>query len=756
MKQKVKELQFQVDTSDNAVNYLKQKDSFLLQSPTGSGKTFITSLIIQKMLQDPILSAKNLTFIFVAPSVGKLDHQGFVKISDYLHKGWVSGFNTSYIGSKDTSSKGAYLQNIDRFKPNMVYFVGWSLFGKGSNLTKIDSEKNNIFRVIENTKKSGTEVVLIIDEAHREVQSNSDTKMAAISAINPYKRVEVSATLDNPDYKVTLDQVRSESAIKKNVMVSFGESDALSLFDTEDEMAQMIRAAKEKQEEVKRAYFKKNISLTPLILIQIPDNQKLSGINTDDYYLLRIKNALKDHGYVEGKNLAIWLNDDKTTKIKEEITGEDSPFEVLVFKQAIATGWDIPRANILIRIREPKSPKFDIQTLGRILRNPFFKYYNNDLIDNAFVFTRDTKYASKIEKEDFVISEKSLISVDLSEKGRASGFSIKQMLFNEEVDMLCVVDNALKEFENDYVQKLIECINKCDLEDDNSFRASFEIASEYAQDASLMRAKVAQAPTHTSINFNASKDMFTIFLKYKAITAQNKSFAMLFDEIANLLSGKFKVTKKDYYKFVQNYIFSSYFGEESLFDIVKRLIDKHVGILSSKEYVDYFLPLQMQYKESEIVRKWDEVNTYELSFGLNNADKWSEVERKFFIEIFELLKYIKKPHVHWFRNNVDSVSYKIDYLNNTGKISAFYPDFILVNDSTKKVYVVDTKGHGENNIDRQSVNKFRMAWEEQGKLSKGHDVEFYKASVNKNAEFEFKGNNTTLSKTEFLNIVTKD
>lgn len=757
MKAKVKELQFQIDAADNAIKYLVNQDSFALQSPTGSGKTFITSLIIEKVLQDPILSAKNIAFLFIAPSVGKLDHQGFLKISDYVKRGWVSGFATSYIGTGEKSSKNAYLQNIDKFKNNTVYFVGWSLFGKNSNLTNIDSEKNNLFRVIENTKNAGTEIILIIDEAHREVQSKSDTKLAAIEAIKPYKRIEVSATLDQYDYCVSLDQVRSEAAIKKNVEVSFGETDATVFVDSDGEIEQMIYAAKNKQEEIRSAYFKRGISMVPLILIQIPDKQKVDGIDTDDYYLTRVKNALKGNGYIEGKNYAIWLNDDKTTKIKEELTNIDSPFEVLVFKQAIATGWDIPRANILIRLREPQSPKFDIQTLGRILRNPFFRYYNNELIDNAFVFTRDKKYADKILKEDFTKSVINTLAIDLSEKGRKSNVSFKTMQLNTGVDIYEVVENALQEFKELYLKDLIQNIKTSDIEDDGSFRSSFSVASEFALDANILRAKASQVSQQQVFNFNNKKDLFTIYLKYKAVTSQNKSYAMLFDEIADLLSEEELVKKKDYYKFVQSYVFRQFFKDKSFMEIVKELVDKHIGRLANtkdnKKYQTYNLPLQMKYKEHDITQTWDGLNSYELSFETTEKNKdssWSSIEKRF-VNFFAFLKHLDNPDLHLFRNNVDDVSYKIDYLNNLGKVGTFYPDFIFVNDASKRVWIIDTKGRGDKDIDRQSASKFEMAWEEQNALRNDYAVEFLKATINNGEKFEFKGaNNLSLSEDDFI------
>ncbi len=59
----------------------------------------------------------------------------------------------------------------------------------------------------------------------------------------------------------------------------------------------------------------------------------------------------------------------------------------MIFKQAIATGWDCPRAQILVMFREMQSVVFQIQTVGRILRMPEWHHYDDSLLDIAYVYT---------------------------------------------------------------------------------------------------------------------------------------------------------------------------------------------------------------------------------------------------------------------------------------------------------------------------------------------------------------------------------
>ena len=64
----------------------------------------------------------------------------------------------------------------------------------------------------------------------------------------------------------------------------------------------------------------------------------------------------------ENGKLAIHLSGDH--KNLDNISKADSEAEVLIFKQALALGWDCPRAHILVLFRDWKSIVFSIQTIG--------------------------------------------------------------------------------------------------------------------------------------------------------------------------------------------------------------------------------------------------------------------------------------------------------------------------------------------------------------------------------------------------------
>lgn len=132
----------------------------------------------------------------------------------------------------------------------------------------------------------------------------------------------------------------------------------------------------------------KEYGINPLLLIQQP-NDKSETLSSSDKtiaeemqaYLEQVCNISVANG-----RLAVWLSKDKSPNL-QNITHSDDITEVLLFKQAIALGWDCPRASVLLIFREMKSMEFTTQTLGRILRMPEQRFYENDILNYSYVYT---------------------------------------------------------------------------------------------------------------------------------------------------------------------------------------------------------------------------------------------------------------------------------------------------------------------------------------------------------------------------------
>ena len=154
-----------------------------------------------------------------------------------------------------------------------------------------------------------------------------------------------------------------------------------------------MEMAYRKRLELKKAYEKEGVEMNPLVLVQIPNSE--TGNDKKDF----IESFLGEKGVnKDNHKLAVWLTDEKVNQEAELITKNNDDAEFLIFKQAVDTGWDCPRAQILVKFREIKSLVFEIQTVGRILRMPEAFHYKNDVLNKAFVYTNVKSFEVKDEK----------------------------------------------------------------------------------------------------------------------------------------------------------------------------------------------------------------------------------------------------------------------------------------------------------------------------------------------------------------------
>ena len=134
----------------------------------------------------------------------------------------------------------------------------------------------------------------------------------------------------------------------------------------------------------------------------------------------RIENFLNDEHDISVSNgkLGIYLSKDK--KRLQNIKDNNNEVEVLIFKQAIALGWDCPRAHVITFFREWKESTFSKQTIGRILRMPEPEkgHYDDDLLDNAFIFANQNLI--KVEED----IRKGYVSIKQSNRKHNPKFSM--------------------------------------------------------------------------------------------------------------------------------------------------------------------------------------------------------------------------------------------------------------------------------------------------------------------------------------------
>lgn len=104
-----------------------------------------------------------------------------------------------------------------------------------------------------------------------------------------------------------------------------------------------------------------------------------------------VEDKLSSMGYTYDNDMVnIWMSDEKI--VGDDLTNLDGLAAFLLMKQEISTGWDCPRAKILVKLREYGSEDFQIQTIGRIRRMPEGKHYGINTLDYCYIYTLVTNY----------------------------------------------------------------------------------------------------------------------------------------------------------------------------------------------------------------------------------------------------------------------------------------------------------------------------------------------------------------------------
>lgn len=355
------------------------KKKLVFKAPTGSGKTIVMAEFLRRLVNDREIK-KSLSFIWTAPR--QLHTQSKEKLEKYFEESRVL--------------KCSFFEDLQdrKIDEDEILFFNWESINKKNENTIVRENEQEFYlsKVLERTIEEGREIILVIDEAHH--HAKSDISKDLIKFIDPKLLIEVSATpkVEQPDemLNVELEDVKEEGMIKKSVILNENFINLIRKGKIKSQLSNgseelVIGASLRKREELLKVFQREKVNIKPLVLIQLPD--RIGQL--EDTMKNRVIRILKDKYNISTENgkLAVWLSGEHINK--ENVEKNDSEVEVLIFKQAIALGWDCPRAQILTLFREWHSPIFSIQTVGRIMRmpDPNKGYYENDILNHGYVYT---------------------------------------------------------------------------------------------------------------------------------------------------------------------------------------------------------------------------------------------------------------------------------------------------------------------------------------------------------------------------------
>jgi len=357
----------------------------LLQAPTGSGKTLILGRALEAVRGH--LDTKTVWFWF-AP------YSGLV----------------AQTRSALTTQCGALRQRdiyadreVSAARDGDVFVQTWAsvaVLKKESRKVRTDKEASlSVDSMIAELRERGFRIGVVIDEAHLNFGSGAAaTADFFLNVLSPDFTVLATATPNDAKLEkferdaglkvasrvtVSRDAVVKAGLNKMGLMVGvlrFKEEDRL-LIDTE---VATLTAGWSQHSFIKDKLADKGISLTPLMLVQVEDQQE--G-NEDP--VARVRERLIEIGVPE-KAIAVHTSGEPDPAF--HTLAYDPEIEVLVFKLAVATGFDAPRAWTLVSVRPSRGRDFGLQIVGRIMRvHPLVRplHGTEPLLDRGYVFLSD-------------------------------------------------------------------------------------------------------------------------------------------------------------------------------------------------------------------------------------------------------------------------------------------------------------------------------------------------------------------------------
>ena len=371
-----------VDKTIRLLNDGGSRQKLVFEAPTGAGKTVMAcqalATLIDEMHSRGGSKYQECAFIWFAPR--QLHIQSYRSLKGAFAE-----------TRKLTPVMFEELDQSEGIQPGEILFVNWESINKENNVIVRDSESSaSLYEITRKTQEElGLPIIAIIDEEHMFWSKTADKSAQVLGKINPKIEIRISATPKTINLQEKVSVYRSEvieaEMIKKEVVlnpdINLNFSNELRLNES------LIKAALAKRNQLAEAYKALGVNINPLLLIQLPNDTGESMTTEDQAVAEQVKTYLKVMCDITEENgrLAVWLAGEKSNL--ENLEKPDNMAHVLLFKEAIALGWDCPRAAVLLIFRKLQSATFTIQTVGRILRMPEQKHYSNDILNYGYVYT---------------------------------------------------------------------------------------------------------------------------------------------------------------------------------------------------------------------------------------------------------------------------------------------------------------------------------------------------------------------------------
>lgn len=337
----------------------KQSAAVMLQAPTGIGKTLIATEIVARFS-----SLDNVVWFWFAP-YATLTDQAAATLQRQAPQ--LKILNIEHQRTTDELASGT------------MFVITWQTVAtksKESRLARMTGDNGlSVDDLIAQARAMGLRIGVVVDEAHHGFVKAKEAYRFFAEVMEPDYALMMTATPRDADVasfaaktgyqmgdstewaSITRYEGYQAGLLKRGVKTAqflSGNSDDAALVDFEEvamsECAAMHRLIKGQLSE-------NGIKLTPLMLVQVPNGG--AALNKAREYLT---------GPLKFPESAVKVHTSEEPDPSLQALAQDPTVEVLVFKMAVAMGFDAPRAFTLAALRGTRDANFGIQVVGRIMR----------------------------------------------------------------------------------------------------------------------------------------------------------------------------------------------------------------------------------------------------------------------------------------------------------------------------------------------------------------------------------------------------
>lgn len=806
------------NTQQNAVNELvnefdpNNKNIVYFKAPTGSGKTFMIANVINDIVKKYF--GENLLFVVATLSSAELPQQMKNNLEDYkYYLDFGTYLNIEKVDSPSnskTNNKSDATHSIIAEK-NKVLIFGTSSFGKN----KIFTEEGVFDAFIDQIENEEYKLVYIRDEAHyggetntakskyldlyndnieneKQISSAKDEAIkfeARMQQIAQYV-IKMTATPNNKQFKqiVISDKDLEQDNIKLLKPNYCQNEDIKSLGVDTLSNKDILEIACNKFKEVKAKYIDKInepslVGINPAMLIQV--RNKHSNEITDSQFDEEINQIIS---IIKSKGLTytIYFGDDKssskfqTTNIREKIdlksiSQNNSDIDVIIFKIGPATGWNIPRACMLVQLRNVSSDTLNVQTIGRIRRNPNPSFPDDELMKiNPNSISKNYYVYSNYEKKNrewsyYILQDKFKQNIDdfkfyngqinrniLKETANSKKYNDEILSLIDKKQILNYINNEL-EYEYSKTHKLIA--TKEEIKDNNgnyvwrekkSLRNAIELEM-YINDMYKIHQNYVSETTINNVNSKINK-WWNSLESTEKIYSKNliwyAIFKLYLNDIKKLHQKTIQIRKKE----------NSNLQEFELINTKKLPSNSYqwntsnfIDMLDNSDIKTTEKELNYAYLNSDNKSNKHYLDSNPEQFLLNKIkDEFKELYVDYVDEPNKFNEEIKI----WTKNpTLHGINY--EYYENEYEIKNSFPDIIIKYKTHQLIIEVkqDNDDHSNNNKIDNLLNAYKKYIDEKRETLVSDDLTLSVALVSPspNEKVRFKGYSTKQEINEYLN-----